>query len=198
MNARRFEEARTLADEARKNWPEDSKAEKLYQNADRAAENLRTANDAYLRYVQQASLAYSQANYAAAVTAYAEALRLMPTDLETERQLARARAALARELRNQQDAKRAFDAGSAALNRKSWDEAITQFNQALKLAPNDPQAEEGLSRARYGKAMKTGMAALQARPPRKQEAIQSFEAALSEKKGDFVATDSLRRARALR
>src|SRR5262249_48263720 len=51
----RFEEAVRSADEAVKNWAEDSAAEKALRNAERLLQNVQANQLAYQRYMQQAA-----------------------------------------------------------------------------------------------------------------------------------------------
>src|SRR5262249_13932162 len=64
-----------------------------------------------------------------AVTAFTEAVTVMPADKEAQ----------------------ALLKGSAALQNSKWDDAITAFTTALTLVPNDPEATKGLQAANEGK-----------------------------------------------
>lgn len=192
----RIEEARRLAEEAMKNWPEDTAASKLFRNTDTLVENVRTTQTAFLRYVQQGAIAMTNLRYADAVASYTEALRLVPTDLETQRSLLAARNALEKELRVRVEYDRLLRVGLAALQRRSFAEARRAYEAALKLLPDELTAADGLSKAKYGASLDAGIAALRAK--KKAEAIQAFEAALGERPGDPVATNGLRQARLLR
>ena len=192
----RLEEAKRLADEAVKNWPEDTRAEKLLRATDRLIENVKTAQNAYVRYIQTGALATAAGRNADAVVAYTEALRLAPTDTEVMRLLRNANQALARDLKGQAEYDRLMNVGNAALNRKAYADAFRAFRDALKLLPDDALANEGLSRAKYGRAMVDGQQAL--RLKRRADAIRSFEAALAEKPDDMQASGGLRQAKMLK
>jgi tetratricopeptide (TPR) repeat protein len=192
------DEAGRLVEQAAKNWPEDDRAERARKAASRlaAAAAAETPQAAYLRSTQQGTLAMAGGRYAEAVTAYAEALRLAPLDIDVQRNLRVARAALERDLRTRVDYERLYRAGHVALVRQSFGEAARHFSDALKLVPGDLPAAEALAKARYAGALVEGQQALRMR--RKAEAVAAFEAALAERPGDVVAGAGLRQARMLR
>jgi tetratricopeptide (TPR) repeat protein len=192
----RYDEAQRLLEEATRNWPEDDVAEKALRNATRQMEAAQIAQANYLRYTQQGTLAMTAGRYAEAVAAFAEALRLAPLDLDVQRNLREARAALERDLRVRADYERLYRAGNLALVRRSFPEAIRAFTDALKLVPGDLPASEGLRKARYGKAILDGTVALKMR--KKAEAVAAFEAALAEMPTDLAARQGLAQARSLR
>ena len=192
----RYEEAVRLSKEAVDNWAEDTRAERLFRAADRLLETMRAAQNAYLRFMTQGAQATAAGRNADAVVAYTEALRIAPLDAEVMRLLRNARLALDRDLKGQAEYERLMKVGAAAMNRKSFAEAVKAFRDALKLVPDDALANVELSKARYGKAMADGQQAL--RQKKKADAIRSFEAALEEKPGDFQATALLRQAKAMK
>ena len=87
-------------------------------------------------------------------------------------------------------------AGTLALQQRSYPDAVKLFRDARKLFPDDLVAADGLSKARYGRAMLEGQQALAQR--RKADATRAFEAALAERPGDPAAQNGLRQARVLR
>jgi tetratricopeptide (TPR) repeat protein len=192
----RVEEAHRLAQQAADAWPEDPQADRTVKAITRKVDEARTAQAAYLRYIDQGALAMATARYGDAVTAFTEALRLAPGDLEVLRQLRLARVALERDLRVRVDYEKHLRAGNDYLLRRSYAEAIKEFRAALKLVRGDPVARNGLSKARYAQALQDGQRALGQR--QKNEAIKAFEAALEEKPGDVMAQQGLRMARAMR
>ena len=192
----RYEEAQTRADEAVKNWPEDTRAEKLLRKADQLVANLRTNLVAFRRYMEAGAIAAASRNNAATVTAYTEALRLDPTNTEVKRLLLNANTALARDLRGQAEYTRLIEVGSAALDRNNYTDAYKAFRDALKLVPDDADATAGLSKAKYGRSMVDGLQAL--RLKRKTDAVRFFEAALAEVPDDFQAKSGLQKAKMLK
>jgi tetratricopeptide (TPR) repeat protein len=192
----RMEEAKRLAEEATRNWSEDARAEKLLRQADGGIANMRTAQDAYLRFAQQGALALSMNRFAEAVAAYTEALRLAPLDVEIQRNLRIAQTALEKELRARLEYDRLIRVGNAALQRRSWNEAVRAFGDARKLLLDDPISADGLSRARYGLAMDAGQMAIRSR--NRAEAVKAFEAALAERPGDQQARIGLQQAQLMR
>jgi tetratricopeptide (TPR) repeat protein len=192
----RLEEGQRLADEAVKNWPEDTRAEKLLRSATQLVENTRAALTAFMRYIQAGAIATAAGRNADAVVAYTEALRLDPTSAEVMRLLRNANQALARDLKGQAEYDRLIKVGATALARKSYTDAGKAFQAALKLVPDDAVANDGLSRAKYWRAMVDGQQALQLK--RRADAVRAFEAALVEKPDDFQAKAGLQKAKTLK
>jgi tetratricopeptide (TPR) repeat protein len=192
----RLDEARDLCGQAVKNWAEDTQAEKARRAVTRLLDALKVTQAAYLRNMQQGALALATSQYAAAVTAYAEALRLVPGDAEAARQLKLARAALKRDVEARAEYDRLMRRGNAALARRAYGDAVTAFSGALRALPEDAAAAAGLSKARYGKAMFDGQRGLFQK--RRADAVGAFEAALAERPDDPAAKLGLRQAKMLR
>ncbi|MFO0880997.1 MAG: hypothetical protein U0840_27050 [Gemmataceae bacterium] len=192
----RLAEAQRLADEALRNWPEDTQTQQVQQRVTKLVEQAQGAQAAYLQLVQQGRLAMTGQRYGEAVNAFTEALRLAPLDLDIQRNLRMARAALERDLRTRGDYERTYRAATLALGRGAYADAMRLFNEALRVVPDDLPAMEGVRRARYGQAMVQGQQALQTR--RRADALSAFQAALTERPGDLQATQGLRQAQLLR
>lgn len=191
-----LDEAVRLAEKAVAAWAEDEKAKKMLKNAQQMAATARTNQESYLRNIQAGAIAMAAGQYDAAVLAYAEALRLNPTNDEVARQLRNARLALENYQRNRLEYERLVRIGNLALNRNSFAEALKAFQAALRLLPDDLAARDGARQARYGQAMNDGQQALSQK--RKMEAVTAFEAALVERPGDMAAMRGLQLARLLR
>ena len=192
----RYEEAQNRADEAFKNWAEDTRAEKLLRRAEQLIANLKSNLDAFQRYMVAGATAMAAKSYAAAVNAYTGALRLDPTNAEVMRLLANANAALVRTAKGQAEYNRLIKLGAAALDSNRYADAYRAFRDALKLVPDDAVATDGLSKAKYGRAMVDGLQAL--RLKRKADAVRFFEAALVEVPDDFQAKSGLQKAKMLK
>jgi tetratricopeptide (TPR) repeat protein len=196
LGLRRFEEAQRLYAEAAALLPEDPAAAKGLRDVERLVAALRTAQTAYVRYMNQGAVALRARRYADAAVAYSEALNLVPGDLDAAAGLRQAREAAEGVARAGAELDRLLQAAAAALDRSAYNAAIAAYNKALKLAPDDPRITGGLSKARYRKYMAEGRQALLAR--RRADAIRAYERALEEKPDDSAAAFGLRSAKALR
>jgi choice-of-anchor C domain-containing protein len=98
------------------------------------------------RLVTQGKAALEDKKYDEAIKAFNEALNLSD-DKEAQTLLKQAQD----EQKKLADYTRQIDLGKGALNTEKWDEAITAYNAALKLVPNDPEATKGLQAANDGK-----------------------------------------------
>jgi tetratricopeptide (TPR) repeat protein len=192
----RLEQARSLCEDAVKNWAEDEDAEKALKNVNRLIEAARTAREGYAAYVQQGALAMATRRWADAIAAYTEAVRLVPTDLESIRQLRLARKALEAEVKARLEYARQVKLGNAALDRRLYNDAVKAFTAALVILPDDVIATAGLSKARLGKGLADGQKALLLR--RKNDAIAAFQMALDEDPDNVVAAAGLRQANRMR
>jgi tetratricopeptide (TPR) repeat protein len=195
LSAGRYEEAGRLYGEALALVPDDPAATKGKQNAERALGDAQAGVGAYLRYIDQASLAMQSGRYGDALRLYGEALRVAPGDQVAIQGLRDARTAAGAILQRGGDFDRAMQSGTAALRMRQWSDAVAAFQAALRAVPDSPQAAAGLRKARFGQAMSDGQAALNA--SRFADAVRSFEEALRQIPGDPAASGALRQARAL-
>jgi tetratricopeptide (TPR) repeat protein len=170
-------------------------AAKALQDAQAALATIQTGQAAYLTLINQGAAALRTRRFADAVQAFTGALQLVPNDPDALQGLRDARAGLDRVALDQGDFDRELQRGRAELKQQHFKEAVRHFRHALRLRPEDPQAERGLRQARFGEAMADGRAALKAR--RYADAVRSFEEALRERPGDSTATAALRQARTL-
>ncbi len=199
----RLAEAKKLCDQAVDNWAEDSDAQRIQTNLGRLLDNTVMLQTTYRQLVQTGVLSMATGRYADAVTAYTQALQLVPTDIDTALALKQAQAALQKEVTATVAAEKAqlayagyMKRGNASLSSRAYNDAIKAFTIALNLFPGDDAANNGLSQARYGRAMTVGTQALQLR--QRANAISAFQAALKEKPDDNQATVGLQKARMLR
>jgi tetratricopeptide (TPR) repeat protein len=199
----RIADAKKLVDRAVDSWAEDSDAEKMQKDLDRLMANVGNARIAYQQLVQAGVIAMAAGRYADAVNSYTQALQLMPADLDSALALKQAQAALQIELAAQLAANKAqlsynnyMKLAATAMTQKAYSNAISAYNNALKLFPNDDAATTGLSQARYNRAMAVGIQALNLR--QRANAIAAFQAALKEKPGDAQAQQGLLQAKTMR
>src|SRR5262249_23220844 len=154
----------------------DPAATKGKQSADRSVGDAQAGLGAYVRFIDQASLAMQAGRYGDALQLYGEALRLVPGDPVAIQGLRDARTAAGAALRRGGDVGRAMQTATNALRARQFSDAITAFRAALRLVPDDPQALAGLRKARFGQAMSDGQAAMRA--SRFADAVRNFEEAL--------------------
>jgi tetratricopeptide (TPR) repeat protein len=130
---------------------------KLVPNDPEATKGLQTANDGkkgdaavvranFDKLMGQGKTALKDKKYDDAVKAFTDALKLID-DKEARALLKQAQD----EQKNLAEYTRQINLGKIALNAGKWDEAITAYNAALKLVPNDPEATKGLQAATDGK-----------------------------------------------
>jgi tetratricopeptide (TPR) repeat protein len=159
-----FEEAIRLYAEALRLFPGDDAATLASQQASQMALALVARQAAYNRSMDAGAQALRDRRFGDAVTEFREALRLVPNDPAAARGLRDAQAGEPK-LREEQDPRAGNDApkarrakcdqaiadGKAALNAKKFDDAIKDFEDALREVPNDPTAMANL---RLAEAMK--------------------------------------------
>jgi tetratricopeptide (TPR) repeat protein len=196
LQLQRFEEATRLYEEALRLFPGDAAAARGARQAAQVALDLAAGQAAYNRFMDAGGLALRNRRFGDAVTAFSEALRLVPNDVAAARGLREAQEGVERELRRAQDLDRNLRAGNDALKARRFADAIRAFNDALRIDRDNAQARDGLSQAKYGQAIADGQAALAAK--RFDDAIKNFEAALREVPNDPTATAGLRQAQAMK
>jgi tetratricopeptide (TPR) repeat protein len=192
MTAKRYEQARRLYEQANDVWP-DPAAQRGMAAATKALNDLITAQDAYNRFIGQASVAMDMRRFADALRFYQEALRVAPGDLTARQGIRDAQAALGENVKAAKGFEAAMQAGNQAVKLRHYSDAVSAFEEALRIAPGNADARQGL---RYSKAMAAGQKALIAR--KAQEAIDAFQSALKEVPDDQAATVGLQQAKLLK
>jgi tetratricopeptide (TPR) repeat protein len=198
LAANRLEEANRLYKRAAEVLPGDPAAVRGQEATAGALGNLRDRRDAYSRFMTQGVDALRAQRFLRAARAFREALRVMPLDPDAVLGLRDAEAGLVRGGGLQGEFLRAMQTAAAFLGQRppQYADAIKAYTDALKILPDNPDALEGLHKAKYGQAMSNGQQALRDRHI--QDAINAFEQALKEVPGDLNATAALRQARALK
>jgi tetratricopeptide (TPR) repeat protein len=187
----RFRDAMDAFQEAARLFPTNDGAVQALRLATAAYEN----RAAYFAAMQRAALAMRNLTYDDAALAYAAALRLVPNDTLAAAGLADAQTAVADMVRRRADWDALIQAGTTAAKQRKHADAAKAFKDALRVLPNNPQADAVRGLFRYNDNMADGNTALNAR--RYQEAIRHFQAALVEVPNDSNATAGLTRARTL-
>jgi tetratricopeptide (TPR) repeat protein len=206
-------EARNLYAKAVQNWAEDAAADKALRQVEGLLggggggggfnEGVFAMYVAWTRAVRLGQAAMLDGRYADAVVAYGTAVELLPSDLNSGRELERARRLLKRQLERKVEYDRQMQLAGQAMDRSAFGSAIKYYLEALRLFPDDPTAALNLSKARYNKAMSDGnrMYSTLVRQPSadlKEQTIQAFQAALNEKPNDQLAKTKLVLAQGVR
>ncbi|MBI1829964.1 MAG: tetratricopeptide repeat protein [Planctomycetes bacterium] len=136
--------------------PMDAAAQKLLAQAQKA---LADANQAalnmanYQKAMTAGQTAMTAKNYGLAVASFKDALRWSPNDQRAQTQLQNAERALADSQKTKPDPAKAFtDAmarGAAAEKDKRYSDALKAYQEAVKLRPNDANAQAGLKQNQY-------------------------------------------------
>jgi tetratricopeptide (TPR) repeat protein len=207
LQSKSYDAAITSFQQALKLMPNDPTAVTGLQQA-RDAVNLaaKTSTD-FQKAMDAGQKAMTAKTFKQAVQAYADATRLNPTDATAKQRLQQAQQALTDA--NQRETlvanyQKAMTVGQKALQSKSFDAAITSFQQALKLMPNDPTAVTGLQQARnavnlaaktstdFQKAMDAGQKAMTAKTYK--QAVQAYADATRLNPTDATAKQRLQQA----
>ena len=114
--------------------------------------------------------ALNNKKYTEAVTALKTALQINPNDASAQQLMQQAQQALQGN-ESQASYQKALTAGQKALTAKQYASAITAYNTALKLMPNDPQATELLQQAQQAQAAARQQAADLAQKQAKYQAL---------------------------
>jgi tetratricopeptide (TPR) repeat protein len=194
----RLGEAHRLYKQAAEVLPGDPAAVRGMEATAGVLGDIAATRAAYSRSMTQGIDALRAQRFLAAARAFRDALRMMPGDPDAVQGLRDAEAGLVRGGGLQGDFVRAMQAGEAFLAQRppQFADAIKSFTEALKILPENPDAQAALHKAKYAQAMSNGQQALRDRNI--QEAIDAFEQALKEVPGDVNATAALRQARALK
>jgi hypothetical protein len=165
---------------------------------------------AFKKHLSDGQAALTGKQFDEAIKQAGEALKLKPGDAQAAALLKQAQADKATQetaVKRQQDLTRLLSLGQAAQAGKRYQEAITHYTEALKLAPGDATATRGLADARKGladaqtagkleadhaAAVKAGRTALLAK--KYDDAIKDFTEALRLKPDDKAAQTLLKEA----
>jgi tetratricopeptide (TPR) repeat protein len=145
--AGRYEEASQLYGRVLQVSPDDDNAQRGKKAADQALTDFQAGLNAYFRFMALGTLSMQNLQFADASRAFAEALRLMPTDLAAARGLRDSQLALAGVVAGQVNYYRQLQAGYSALQSRQPQAAVTAFQAALQLVPGSPLAAAGLQQA---------------------------------------------------
>jgi tetratricopeptide (TPR) repeat protein len=228
--AKRYDDAIRQYTDALKFMPGDPTAVKGLKDATQARDTAKADETTkkkqadYQQAVQSGRSLLQAKKYDEAIRAFTDALRIMPNDkdakallMDAEKQQADARAAQDAEAKRKQEEERKkqefarlLNQAQAAMSAKKFNEAATDYREALRLMPGDPTATKGLKdantaldaaradadskkrQADYQREMQTGRTALQAM--KYDDAIKAFTEALKIMPNDKDATALLKDA----
>ena len=185
----RYSEAVLAFREATRLLPDDETASKALRLAELAQDN----QNAYARAMDAGATAMGLKQYPAAIVAFNEALRAAPGDAAALLGLRDAQSAFEGDALRRKDFDRKATAGLDLLKKQRYADAAVELRAAIKIMPNNPNADTVRRQIRYADAMDKGTAALNAR--RYSEAIAQFQAALDVYPNDFAANSGLSRAK---
>lgn len=177
--------------EARRLLPASEAAAKALRQAEAALES----QSSYVSAMKRGAFAMQTEMYAEAVSAFTEALKIVPNDPVARAGLLDAQKGLEVEVRKKKEFDLKLQLATAASKKLNYAQAAKALNEALKLFPNHPQAAVIARQARYNDAMAEGTAAMNAK--QFPDAIRAFQRALMEVPNDFAANAALTRARVL-
>lgn len=189
----RWEEALRLYLDAERMYPENDAAARARLTLQKGLDDAQAARFAYIRFMNEGTLAMVDRRYIDAVRAFGEALRLFPNDVDAAAKLQDAKVKLDLEIRKRADFDKLMQTGTTALSQRKYDQAVRAFTDALRLYPDSDDANAGLHKASYALHMNDGNNALNAR--RFPDAIKAFEDALKDTPGDDKASTGLKKAK---
>lgn len=183
MNAKNYTEAIKSFRQALTVMPNDPGTTKLLQQAQQAFDNA--VNEAKLQASYKLAMdngakAMNQRNYKDAIKAFQDAVKLYPNDKSARQSLLQAQQALTNIEQAQINYTKAMNAGQNAMQLKKYPEAIKSFSDALKWAPNDPQATKLLQQAQQ--AQQAVDAGLEAERKQYASILKQAESAMQLKK----------------
>jgi tetratricopeptide (TPR) repeat protein len=190
LDAKRPDQAVPYLKQAVKLYPDDKETRRLLK---KATLDSATAQNEYRRLMALGDAAMTRQSPDEAKRYYAQAAETLPGDEQ-----ATTKAKIAASASTDLAAKRQqFDVlmlqAAAASRQLQYAEAITVYNQALQLIPNEVRATQLLAQAKYSQALTLGRIALAQN--RIRDAINLFEEALLLMPNDPAATALLAQAR---
>jgi tetratricopeptide (TPR) repeat protein len=198
MRLARYDEAVRLYTQASQLAANNAALQIALQNAQQMLLNAQATQNvqaAYIQAMNQGNLAMRNKRFDDAVRNFTEAVRLVPTDPDANAALRNAQAALDKGLRNRQMYNDAMQAAQNNYRNQRYNDAIKNYQDALALFPNDPNALNGLRQTRYTQFMAQGDTDM--RGKRYADAVRDYESALREVPGDLTAGRALAQAKAL-
>lgn len=105
----------------------------------------------YQELITQADVAFKGRDYATAKSTYQEALKLKPTEKLPQDKIKEIDLLIAAELKKDEDYNKFLTDGNKAFDAKNYDEAIKQYEGALKIKPTESQPKELIEKAKNAK-----------------------------------------------
>jgi tetratricopeptide (TPR) repeat protein len=202
LTIRRFDDAIKHFARAAQIRPGDEQAAALLRKAQQGREDALAdaarKQDAqkeaeFKRLMTQGRTAMQAKRYDDAVKLFSQAVKLDPKDAGAARALEDAREELKGKAGKQAEYNKHIQAGANLEQQQRFQEAVKSYQEALRLAPGDVQAQTGIRRAEFAHFMGEGRRALNGK--RFNEAERAFLEALQRVPGHPEAMKGLQTAR---
>ncbi len=213
LGSKNYDAATTAYNEALALKPNDAAATAKIKEVNDAKNNAAAAAEKEAKYadaMKRGNDALAAKSYEPAIAAYKEALGFKPNDATANAKIKEAQDALnAAKSAAEKEAKYAdaMKRGNDAMSAKTYEAALTAFNEALGIKPGDAtatakakEAQDAINankaaaekEAKYADAMKRGNTAMTAKTY--EGALAAFNEALTFKPGDATATAKAKEA----
>jgi tetratricopeptide (TPR) repeat protein len=145
LEGKRYREAIRILEDLLNTAPEEAEATRLLQTARQSYARLR---DDFNRVLLRGNVALQARRYEEAITHYQEAVRILPDEETGTKALQQAQKALQDYQVSQVAYDRFMREGTQAMINKQYLTALNAFNEALRIAPADANANAGMLDAR--------------------------------------------------
>lgn len=116
--------------------------------ARRELENIAAADGAYLAALQTADSLFNESLWGRAVLAYQDASKLKPSETYPQEQISKAQGYIADREKLEKDYKEAVAEGNKQFFSKNWNAAITNYEKAAALKPEEAYPQEQIVKAK--------------------------------------------------
>ena len=134
--------------EAAKLKPEESKPKEQIEKAKSAIAAAKKLEEDYNEAIVAGDKSFSEKDYEKAITSYQEALKLKENETKPKDQIAASIEAIAKIKKLDDDYKLALSDGNKALKAKTFETAITSFQKASRLKPEEKLPKEKIEEAK--------------------------------------------------
>ena len=134
--------------EAAKLKPEESKPKEQIEKAKSAIAAAKKLEEEYNEAIAAGDKSFSEKDYEKAITSYQEALKLKENETKPKDQIAASKEAIAKIKKLDDDYKLALSDGDKALKAKTFEAAITSFQKASRLKPEEKLPKEKIEEAK--------------------------------------------------
>ncbi|HLP10666.1 MAG TPA: hypothetical protein VK177_01980, partial [Flavobacteriales bacterium] len=149
LAAQDYDNAIAIYKEALTKIPNDATANQKIKDAEAAKKA--GVDKQFTENIQKAEKAFKEKDYGQAKNFYAEAKKVKPLDPTPDQKIKEIDDIIKKDTENETKYSTALSNGNKANLAKKYDEAITNFNEALKIRPGDSEATKGLDEAKKAK-----------------------------------------------